>query len=238
MSLTKARIEVDEAGLRNLPKSFDVQFNPTEYAISKSVQFAEVAVPGLDSPILQFVRGTSEELTMDLYFDTTINPDDETTIAFGSQGVVDVRTETGPFYQLVRVQPELHAPPRIRFIWSSLTFKAVVTNIRQRFTLFNPDGVPLRATLTVTFKEYQTLQDQLERTPRQSSDHTLHYVVARGDTLPGIAARLYRNPAAWRPIASQNGILNPRQLVPGTELLIPPLDLLELAASSDGATQD
>ena len=34
----------------------EVQFNPTEYSLSKSNQFAEVAIPGLDSPVVQFVR--------------------------------------------------------------------------------------------------------------------------------------------------------------------------------------
>ena len=35
------------------------------------MQFAEVAIPGLDAPIIQFVRGQSETLTLDLFFDST-----------------------------------------------------------------------------------------------------------------------------------------------------------------------
>ena len=31
----------------------------------------------------------------------------------------------------------------------------------QKFTLFNPLGTPLRATLTVTFREYKTLEEQI-----------------------------------------------------------------------------
>ena len=34
-----------------------VQFNPTEYTLAKGAQIAEIAIPGIDSPILQFVRG-------------------------------------------------------------------------------------------------------------------------------------------------------------------------------------
>ena len=51
--------------------AMDVLYNPTEYTLAKAAQFAEVPIPGLDSPILQFIRGQSETLTLDLFFDTT-----------------------------------------------------------------------------------------------------------------------------------------------------------------------
>ena len=34
-----------------------VQFNPTEFSLDKAAQIAEIAIPGLDAPLLQFVRG-------------------------------------------------------------------------------------------------------------------------------------------------------------------------------------
>ncbi|HXG30009.1 MAG TPA: hypothetical protein VNK81_00050, partial [Thermodesulfobacteriota bacterium] len=45
-------------------------FNPKELSVEKSNQFAEVNVPGLPSPIFQFVRGNARSVTMDLFFDT------------------------------------------------------------------------------------------------------------------------------------------------------------------------
>jgi len=57
-----------------------------------------------------------------------------------------------------------------------------------------------------------------------SPDRSRSHVVQRGDTLSGIAGRLYDNPGDWRPIAVKNGIENPRRLAPGTVLQIPPID--------------
>ena len=54
-----------------------VQFNPTEYTLEKGAQIAEIAIPGLDSPILQFIRGQTEKLTLELFFDTTESGMDE-----------------------------------------------------------------------------------------------------------------------------------------------------------------
>jgi len=47
--------------------------------------------------------------------------------------------------------------------------------------------------------------------------------VRRGDTLNSIAARHYNDPCLWRPIATANGIHNPRRLTPGQVLRIPKL---------------
>jgi nucleoid-associated protein YgaU len=49
------------------------------------------------------------------------------------------------------------------------------------------------------------------------------HVVVQGETLSGIAARVYANAATWRPIAILNGIDDPRSLEVGRHLLVPQL---------------
>src|SRR5829696_7499399 len=100
MPLVKAIVQVlDRKAVnlqRGLPPLIPVQFNPTEYTLEKGAQIAEIAIPGIDSPILQFIRGQNERLTLDLFFDTT---------EFGmDEAAVDVRLRTNAFYQLVKIQ--------------------------------------------------------------------------------------------------------------------------------------
>jgi nucleoid-associated protein YgaU len=226
MSLTHAMIEVEEQSVdesRGLPQMFSVQFNPTEYTLNKAAQIAEIAIPGIDSPILQFIRGQNEKLTLDLFFDTTTTKDR----GMGANAR-DVRELTRSIYQLVKIQPDTHAPPRITFSWGQgLSFKAIVESVQQKFTLFNPAGIPLRATLSVTFREYKTLEQQISEMNLKSSDHTKRREVKLGDTLSAIAFQEYRDAQAWRHIADANPdvVANPRRLVPGTILDIPPLDV-------------
>src|SRR5512134_1836027 len=126
--MAKARIEVvdkDAVDPPRLPEFLDVQFNPTEYTLTKGAQIAEIGVYGIDSPILQFVRGQNEKLNLDLFFDTTSASTDTNWDASGP----DVRRLTGPFYQLVKIQPRTHAPPRILLVWGSLAFKAIVESV-------------------------------------------------------------------------------------------------------------
>jgi len=212
-----------------------VSFNPTEYTLNKGSQMAEIAIPGLDSPILQFVRGQSETLSLDLFFDSTDCGMDK--------NATSVTKKTDPFYQLIKIDGKMHAPPVVFFSWgpefpgsraySSMGsgtgsqqrhgFKCVVESVRQRFTLFNPNGVPLRATLTVSLKEYKTLSEQLAELNLLSPDHTHAHVMQQGETLAHIAATAYNDPTKWRAIADENAILDPLDITPGKMLQIPVL---------------
>jgi nucleoid-associated protein YgaU len=209
---------------------FAVQFNPTEYTISKGVQLAELSIPGLDMPVIQFVRGQTETITLDLFFDTTDN-------GMGV-GAKPVTIYTDKFYQLIKIDRDTHAPPVCLFTWgpsgfagSKFTdqfasqqrtngFQCVVESVKQRFTLFSPEGIPLRATLTVTLKEYRTIEDQIRRIDFHS--RTRAHVVQQGETLARIAAESYNDATLWRLIADQNRIDDPLELTPGTVLHIPP----------------
>jgi hypothetical protein len=225
----KATIEIlDDQAFQpkgTLPQFIEVQFNPTEYTLNKGAQIAEIGIPGLDSPILQFIRGQNEKLTFDLFFDTTRK-------GMGDS-VTDVRKQTELIYQLVKIQPKMHAPPRIQFTWGEgLSFKAIVESVQQKFTLFNPRGIPLRATVSVSFREYKTLENQITELKLESSDHTKTRVVKRGDTLSKIAYDEYRDANEWRLIADQNPreTANPRRLTPGTVLKIPPTGVVGATA--------
>jgi hypothetical protein len=224
MGLAPATIEIlDEQAIdasRGLTRTILVQFNPTEYTLAKGAQIAEIAIPGLDSPILQFIAGQNEKLTLDLFFDTTLQN------GMGD-AANDVREQTKAIYQLVKIQPKTHAPPRVRFYWGhGISFVAIVESVQQKFTLFSPQGVPLRATLSVTFREYKTLEEQVKELNPQSADQSKRYVVCQGDTLCGIAAREYGDPGAWRAIANANPAVasDPRRLATGSVLLLPPAD--------------
>lgn len=218
----QAIIEVDASDRGpSLPAVIPVQFNPPEYTIGKAAQIAEIAIPGIDAPILQFVRGQTRTLALELFFDTTRR-------GSSMDKVADVRALTEPVAQLVRIQPKTHAPPRITFIWGQgLAFRAIVDNVQQKFTLFNPAGIPVRATLTVSFKEYKTLEQQLKELNLQSADHSKLRVVRQRDTLARIAFEEYGDAAMWRLIADENRerLGDLRRLVPGTQLAIPAVTL-------------
>ena len=215
------------ADLKPAGKKLFAQFNPTELQFQKQAQIAEIAIPGLDTPLLQFVRLQNEKITLELFFDTTDTGMDDR--------AKSVTLLTDPFYELLKIDSHTHAPPRLLFGWgdafagSGITdakqqrhaFNCIVDSFTQHFTLFAPNGTPIRAKLSVGLREYKTLEQQVAQLNLQSADVTKAYVVQSGDTLPKIAYEAYSDSTAWRRIAHANGIDDPTQLVPGTVLSLP-----------------
>lgn len=209
MGLVKARIIVEHTG-----QQIDVMFNPEEYSLNKDNNFASQAIPGLSSPLLQFVHGNLRTLEMELLFDTY-------------EQKRDVREETTKVTRLLDIDPVLHAPPALRFVWASLQLRCVLARANQKFILFLPDGRPVRARVTVTFNEFIDADRESKEVNRQTADFSKVYVVNEGDTLSGIAARFYENPQMWRPIAVMNDIDDPRSIAPGQPLRIPSLPFVD-----------
>lgn len=202
-----------------------VQLNPTEFTLAKGVHYAEVAIPGLDSPILQFVNGQTETLTLDLFFDTT---DDGTSVTM----------RTDALYDLVKIDPATFAPPVCRFVWGATEFpgahwqsqqqrrtngfQCVVESLRQRFTLFSSTGVPLRAVVAVTLKEYRTVAEQVQGSAPPPAQQSRAHTVVAGETLSSIAGKELGDSGSWRLIADANDIQDPSALPVGKTLRIPP----------------
>lgn len=205
-------MSLEKATLLNLDKSenYEVLFNPREYTVRKSTQWEPHKSPGLDSPEIEFTSGNSMTLSMELFFDTY-------------EKRKDVREHTDKVLALAQVDVDLHRPPRVLFTWGGFKFEGILEEVTQRFTMFTNSGMPVRATLNVTFKEYKTAADQMKAKPRNSPDHTKRRTVKQGETLSLIAGEEYDDPAEWRRIADANDIQDPRDVKPGTVLTVPPI---------------
>lgn len=205
MEFQKATIE-PEGG-----DSFQVLFNPTQYNVEKTNEIAEAAIPGLEAPILQYVHGNTRTLGMELFFDTY-------------EEQTDVTQRTNQIYNLLLLNQDTHVPPICRVSWGSLSFEGVLASVSGAFTLFLSNGTPVRATLTVSFKEYIKVNVLVQARPTRSSDHRKTRVVRFGDRISNIAYEEYGDARKWRPIAEVNRLDNPLQLTPGFRLVIPALD--------------
>jgi nucleoid-associated protein YgaU len=198
-----------------------VMFNPEEYTVSKDINFAQTAIPGLSAPILQFVNGNMQTLEMELLLDT-YEPHAEGSRAV-NQAHEDVRNLTRQITDLMQINPGTHAPPVLLFTWGFFSFTCVLARCSQRFLMFLPDGTPVRARLQVTFNEFRNVEMEAREVKRETVDYSKLHVVAQGETLSGIAGRAYGNPSLWRPIALRNEIDDPRTLPTGARLVIPQL---------------
>jgi len=240
----KGCLEVQWADKKEIER-IEFQYNPTELVYDKSAQIAEITIPGLDAPLQQFIRGQAEKLTLELFFDTTDRREGgkvvsvtQLTDTFYQLVKIEPKRHAPPictFFwnqefpgsSLARQRKPGQAERGESGSKGSKTsdgrnaFKCIVESVKQKFTFFTPDGVPLRATLTVALREYRTLED-LSRLNPTSPDRTHSHVLQRGETLAAIADEFYQHPGDWRFIADANEIEDPRRLAVGSFLTIPP----------------
>lgn len=207
---------------------YPVMYNPKELRLEQGNSFAEVGIPGLNASPLQYVRGKSRSVTMDLFFDSY-------------EAREDVRAYTGRLTALLDKQPQTQAPPVLLFVMGRFQFRCVLVDAGQRFTMFLDDGTPVRCIVSVKLQEYVRVDidiqhgvffgsptvsaavgsaEQVARALLSGSAPTVH-TTRNGDTLCGLAATYLGDPAQWRVIADANSIADPLRLVPGIALVIP-----------------
>ncbi len=193
-------------------------FNPNEYTFSKRNTWTEKKVKGKNVPELEFGGGASMTLKMQLFFDTYTNGG-------------DVRDITNRIWKLMSIDPNLTdmnsakgRPPKVEFQWGATwSFEAVITEISQKFTLFRDNGIPVRATLDVSFlqaTEAGKYPGQNPTTVGQSGYR--RRIVKEGDTIDLIAFDEYGDSTMWRFIADTNNLDIPHKLRVGQVLSIAP----------------
>lgn len=215
----------------NADQNIEVPFNPNKFSISKGNNWHPATATGAGSPNDQtnakqnappliFGGGGSRTLSFDLLFDSTEQ--------MSGSGHVDVRSLIKPIVNLGRIIRDLNPPrPPYCLIWwgkssypgSDFPFQGVLSQLSESFTLFAPNGTPLRVNLTLAFTEWLDPQnDKLLTDP----DFTTR-LYKRGDSLSSIAGEVYSDPTQWRVIAEANAIDDPRSVPIGLRLNIPKL---------------
>lgn len=145
---------------------------------------------------------------------------------------VSVRTKyINTLESLLDYLPDTHVLPIVVFNWGQFhatglrpsEYKFFVTKIAVDYTLFLPDGTPVRAKCDVSLEQVAPRKDEFNARQKQSPDHAKLYTVKKGDTLQGIAMAEYDDPREWRRIAKTNKLDDPLSLRPGMKLLVPPI---------------
>lgn len=210
-------VKLDKAGKTSGPP-IKVMFCPKELNISKQNNWQASNSPKTNAPKFEFKGGGAETLKLQLFFDT-----------YAEQA--DVRKKyTNAIYDLMKIDEQSidkktkkGRPPTVRFQWGqTVGFSAVITNISQRFSLFLPNGTPVRAVLDVSFQQFEENVNSKKTNPTSGGvGGERHWLVRVGDTLAWIAFNEYGDSNQWRLIADANGLTQVRRLLPGKMLMIP-----------------
>ncbi len=211
-TLAKAYLEaVDGARTR-----VEFAFNPKELSVKRSNKLKQEEQKGKDAPKIEYESGSGRKLTFQAFFDTY------------ERGVNVVKEYLTPLEKLATVDSETEGadntsrPPYVMFAWGRVRFfKGIIESLSIKYTMFLPDGTPVRATADLTIVEVP--DDAGSQNPTSAGATGLRsHTVLPGETLDLIAFRELGSARQWQHIAETNGIDDPWLLVAGSRLVIAP----------------
>ena len=214
LSLAKFTAKTDARG-RDIPendrKPIPVHFNPDTLDITytNTVQGANRDQPA------QVASETTAKLSMELIYDTSMK---------GS----DVRMDTHKIIQMMdpaertprrRSNDEAAVPAIVIFRWGTILFEGYIDSYKERLEFFSPEGVPLRAVVTISMKKQQRSFSPVQSSARSPANRSNADLtpgqndpvkrLARNENLTHTAGNLGDVNAA-KQLAQQNGVENLR----------------------------
>lgn len=201
--LTKGQLT--PAKLTNLSDNTVVNFmfNPFEYTISKTNSWEKKVVTGKNMPEMTFSSGGAMSLKLTLHFDTY-------------EELKDVRQYTDKLWKMMFIdtskknsKSNKSAPPPVAFEWGRLYFKAIITSMSQKFTLFGADGIPLRCQVDVSLEQYMDANEAEPQITLSSYGSTAPYSMTVDSSMASrpdlVAFALVGSASAMRSVAESNG---------------------------------
>lgn len=222
-------------------KSYLVMYNPTAYDYEYKILWAEEGQAGAPATEQAYLKNKSESISFEFLFDATGAsppgahvPGRELGNVQGSETInaIDKIREdkhiegalTEFFNMMYRKQGDTHQPNYLQVNWGSLEFRGVLDTATVSYKLFNSQGVAIRATVSATFKQSTSREEQENETQTNSPDLTHYRTALESSTLPMMTEEIYRDPMLYLEVARTNNLKNFRRLTPGQRIAFYPLE--------------
>lgn len=188
-------------------------FNPTDYTLKRTNSYSSQHTQGTSKPETSYAHGNNDELTIAFTFDGT-------GVAGPTGSVAD---RVNAFMGLLEYRGDIHKPAYAKVIWGDFTFQGVIASATAKYTLFDVEGVPLRAKIDASLTEVVNEAERIAEEKTSSPDVDRMWVVRQGDRLDRIAFECYGDERYWWQLAAANRLRNTRFLTTGSILRLPRL---------------
>ena len=203
-------------------KKFILPINPEQHAQALKQKYDTRPAQGTTSVEEHFQSSEPEELKLDFILDGTGT-------VYGYEKTLKDKSVPDQIKALkdvvYTIDGGIHRPNYLKVLFSEkVTFDCILTDLEITYTLFSPDGKPLRAKVSCTFLSYKEDVRRVSEENKSSPDLTHVRDFTESDTLPLMVNTIYGDPALYLEVARVNGLTNFRRVAVGTRLIFPPVD--------------
>lgn len=195
--------------------NFEVMFNPasiTTQCVNKFSRQQGINTLGREG---KYAYSLPRELKVDLIIDTTVKTG---IISNGKSATEQVKQFMELCYYM---DASIHQPNFLKLQWGTgilADFNCLLQSVDIEYTLFDKTGEPLHVVLKTTFIEERI------KTDKNSPDLTHTRIIKSGDTLPLLSKEIYGTAIYYLHVAQVNKLNDFRNLIPGQQIIFPPLD--------------
>ena len=217
----------DKDNKNSIIKTFEAMYNPNSFSQQLKLDTTVPSGPGNESDKRVFNKLAPQSYTFEFLLDGTgaSSPTIPGGVGIALPGAEaflkppDVMEKVNEFKEVCYViDRELHMPNYLLLSYGELDEVCLLESADIKYTLFKPDGAPLRARITATFNKVRPDTPKL-----RSADLTHIRSVSEGDNLPLMSNNLYESPQYYIQLAKVNRLKNFRRLRTGENLNFPPL---------------
>jgi len=210
---------------------FVAQVNPSSIKVSHQISYSgdkgePAPAGGQAQEKKSFKKAEAQKVSFELLLDAT------GVIPGSGTGGDSISKQVEKFKQTCYYyKGEVHEPPHVSIHWNgyslfsydNIAFLARIESFDVTYTLFTPEGDPIRAKISASFAG--TMENDTDAKVRgdESPDLTHIVTVKQGDSLPLLCRDIYGDRQMYHEIARVNQLLSFRHLEPGTELIFPPI---------------
>lgn len=199
------------------PEKLTLGINPESLKSERGIVYRKDKQLGTTNGSNTFESYEPEKLSFSLTVDTT--------------GVVEGTQDTDEAYIKVKELENLlytyneegHRPSYIIIAYGEMLFKGQLASMKIHYTLFNNEGIPLRATVDLSFSGFRCSEEDKKKYSKLSPDMSRLIVIKENDTLANLCHQIYGNSHLVAQVAGFNNLNGFREIPVGTELLFPPL---------------
>lgn len=123
---------------------------------------------------------------------------------------------------------DIHRPRFCILTWGTELFRGVISSLDVNYSLFHPNGKPLRVKMNATFIDFIAKEEREKKNRKRSPDLTKIRRVNSGDRLDKMVSDLYGDPKFLIQVARANGLTSFRKIDQRSELRFPPIDKTEI----------
>lgn len=195
---------------------YKVMINPNSIKWNRKIQYNEQQAIDSSKPSQKYKNTPSGDLSFEIVIDCT-------GVVFSKR--IDMGEEMKALEKIIYTYDgKIHRPNFVKVQWGSdLVFKGVLKSFNTTYTLFRPDGSPLRAKVSLGFSEYTSPKKKCKEEKKQSPDITHLVEVVEGENLPQLSNKVWDDPFYYIQVAAYNGLNKFRNLKGGQELIFPPI---------------